>query len=202
MVIQPVREIGKYGGTWRRGFTTPGDDESGNRLNASDRPLLVDHTGATPLPPLAKGWEQSADGKNFTLHLRRGLRWSDGAPMTAADFIFWFDEIYGNKDITPTPIPDTTPAGEPGRMVKVDDYTVHWEFDVPFFLFEELTAGPDRPAIRHRHGGPVGGADGGAADEQPAWQRAQPQLHCPALPHSRRGASGDVVLKGLSKMPT
>ena len=141
MVIQPVGEVGKYGGVWRRGFTGPGDDENGNRLNASDRPILVDHTGATPLPSLAKGWEQAADGKSFTLHLRRGLRWSDGAPMTADDFIFWFEDIYGNKDITPTPIPDMTPAGKPGRMVKVDASTVRWEFDVPFFLFEELMAG-------------------------------------------------------------
>lgn len=55
MVIQPVREIGRYGGIWRRGFTGPGDDENGNRLNASDRPLLVDHTGTKAMPSLAKG---------------------------------------------------------------------------------------------------------------------------------------------------
>ena len=29
LVIQPVHEIGKYGGTWRRGFTGPGDVENG-----------------------------------------------------------------------------------------------------------------------------------------------------------------------------
>ena len=46
MVIKPVKEIGKYGGVWRRGFTGPGDNENGNRINASDRPMLVDHTGA------------------------------------------------------------------------------------------------------------------------------------------------------------
>ncbi len=141
MVIKPVREIGKYGGTWRRGFTGPGDDENGNRINASDRPILVDHTGAKPMPSLAKGWSQAEDGKTFTLNLRRGLKWSDGAPMTASDFVFWFEDIYGNKDITPSPIPDMTPQGKPGRIVKVDDYTVRFEFDVPFFLFEELMAG-------------------------------------------------------------
>jgi len=161
MVIQPVQEIGKYGGTWRRGFTGPGDDENGNRLNASDRPILVDHTGTKPMPSLAKGWEQAADGKSYTLFLRRGLRWSDGAPMTADDFIFWFEDIYGNKDITPTPIPDMTPQGKPGRMVKVDDYTVRWEFDVPFFLFEELMAGDTLigggQAVRQSNGRSHGG---------------------------------------------
>src|SRR5262245_41988097 len=123
MVIKPVREIGKYGGTWRRGFTGPGDDENGNRLNASDRPMLVDYTGTKVNPSLAKGWKQSEDGKTFTLELRRGLRWSDGAPMTANDFVFWFEDIYGNKDIVPQPIPDMTPQGKPGRIVKVDDFT-------------------------------------------------------------------------------
>ncbi|MEM7022673.1 MAG: ABC transporter substrate-binding protein, partial [Pseudomonadota bacterium] len=141
MVIQPVHEIGNYGGIWRRGFTGPGDNENGNRILASDRPILVDHTGATPRPSLAKGWEMSEDGKTFTLHLREGLKWSDGEPMTADDFVFWFEDIYGNPDIVPTPIPDMTPEGKPGRIVKVDDYTVNFEFDVPFYLFEELMMG-------------------------------------------------------------
>ena len=37
LVVKPVIEIGKYGGTWRRGFTGPGDVENGNRINASDK---------------------------------------------------------------------------------------------------------------------------------------------------------------------
>ncbi len=161
MVIQPVGEIGKYGGIWRRGFTGPGDNENGNRIMASDRPILVDHTGATPRPSLAKGWEMSEDGKTFTLHLRRGLKWSDGDPFTADDFVFWYEDIYGNPDIVPTPIPDMTPEGKPGRIVKVDDYTVNFEFDVPFFLFEELMMGDTligggqavRQSDKRSHGG-------------------------------------------------
>jgi peptide/nickel transport system substrate-binding protein len=141
MVIQPVREIGTYGGIWRRGFTGPGDNENGNRIQASDRPVLVDHSGAVPRASLAKGWEMSEDGKTYTLHLREGLRWSDGEPFTADAFTFWFEDIYGNPDIVPTPIPDMTPEGKPGRIVKVDDYTVNFEFDVPFYLFEELMMG-------------------------------------------------------------
>lgn len=141
MVVRPVREIGRYGEIWRRGFTGPGDDENGNRLNASDRPILVDHTGTVPRPSLAKGWKTSEDGKTFTLYLRKGLKWSDGHPMTADDFVFWFEDVYNNKDLNPTPIPDMTPQGKPGRIVKVDDFTVNFEFDVPFYLFEELMAG-------------------------------------------------------------
>ena len=161
MVIQPVDEVGSYGGIWRRGFTGPGDNENGNRIQSSDRPILVDHTGAVPRPSLAKGWAMSDDGKTFTLDLRRGLKWSDGDPFTADDFVFWFEEIYGNPDIVPTPIPDMTPEGQPGRIVKVDDYTVNFEFDVPFFLFEELMMGDTligggqavRQSDKRSHGG-------------------------------------------------
>ena len=32
MVLKPMREIGKYGGTWRRGFTGPADTENVNRV--------------------------------------------------------------------------------------------------------------------------------------------------------------------------
>ena len=44
-------------------------------------------------------------------------------------------------EIVPTPTPEMRPQGKPGRMVKVDETTVRWEFDVPYFLFEEIMAG-------------------------------------------------------------
>ena len=69
------------------------------------------------------------------------MRWSDGAPFTADDFTFWFEDIYNNPEIVPTPTPEMRPQGKPGRMVKVDETTVRWEFDVPYFLFEEIMAG-------------------------------------------------------------
>ena len=35
LVVKPLREIGRYGGTWRRGFTGPGDFSNANRVNFS-----------------------------------------------------------------------------------------------------------------------------------------------------------------------
>jgi len=38
-------------------------------------------------PGVATSWQQSADGLTWTFHLRPGARWSNGAPVTAQDFV-------------------------------------------------------------------------------------------------------------------
>ncbi len=141
LVIKPLKEIGKYGGTWRRGFTGPGDVENGNRINASDKLLFWDETGNKIVPSVAKAIDMSEDGKIFTIHLRKGMRWSDGAPFNADDFVFWYEDLYGNKEIVPTPIADMSVKGKPGRLVKVDETTVQFQFDEPYFLFYDMLAG-------------------------------------------------------------
>ncbi len=141
MVIQPLEGIGRYGGTWRRAFIGPGDGENGNRLVASDKPLFWDLTGSTIAPAVARAWELSADGKSTTLFLRKGMRWSDGAPFTADDFMFWFEYLYGNKDVVPAPIPEMSAGGKPGRMVKIDETTIRFEFEAPHLLFPSMLAG-------------------------------------------------------------
>ena len=66
LVCQPLHEIGKYGGTWRRGFTGPADGENGNRIQSSDKLLFWNADGSKIVPSVAKGCELSDDGK--TLH--------------------------------------------------------------------------------------------------------------------------------------
>ncbi len=45
-------------------------------------------------PRLATGWEGSEDGLSFTVHLRDGVTWSDGQPMTSADVKFSAEEAW------------------------------------------------------------------------------------------------------------
>ena len=42
------------------------------------------------VPDIAEKYEVSPDGKEFTWHLRQGMKWSDGQPFGADDFVFWF----------------------------------------------------------------------------------------------------------------
>lgn len=141
MVLQPLRSTGKYGGVWRRGFLGPGDSENGNRLRSGDKLIFFDATGTELRPNVVKGWEVSDDGRRTTLFLRKGMKWSDGAPFTADDFMFWFADMYGNKDLVSAPAPEMQVNGKQARMRKVDETTITFEFDDPYFLFLNLIAG-------------------------------------------------------------
>ena len=54
LVLKPLREIGKYGGIIRRGFTGPADDSCGIRFCGNDSMVHWDTDGATLIPLLAK----------------------------------------------------------------------------------------------------------------------------------------------------
>jgi len=141
MVVQPLHEIGKYGGNWRRGFTGPADHENGNRIVSMEKILFWDYTGTQIRPALAKDWKLSDDGKTTTIYLRKGAKWSDGTPFTADDFMFWFEDVYSNTDLVPTPFTEMLVNGKPGVMKKVDDYTVAFEFPEPNYYFPYTLAG-------------------------------------------------------------
>ena len=65
MVVRPLKEIGKYGGRWRRAFTGPADNENGNRIVSTDKILMFDYTGNKVAPSLAKDWRLSDDGQRI-----------------------------------------------------------------------------------------------------------------------------------------
>lgn len=44
-------------------------------------------------PGVAESWEVSEDGKTYTFHLREDARWSNGDPVTAADFLYGWKRI-------------------------------------------------------------------------------------------------------------
>ena len=141
MVIKPLQSIGKYGGTWRRAFTGPGDGENGNRICSTDKPLFWDYTGTKVMPCHAAAYDLSADAKTITLTLREGMKWSDGAPFSADDYIFWFEHIFQNKELMPSQSPEMSVNGKQGTVKKVDDITVQWVFPEAYPLFVDILAG-------------------------------------------------------------
>ncbi|MDE3075111.1 MAG: peptide ABC transporter substrate-binding protein [Chloroflexota bacterium] len=52
-------------------------------------------------PGLAEKWEISPDGLTYTFHLRQGLKWSDGSPLTAKDFEYSFKRLFDPATASP-----------------------------------------------------------------------------------------------------
>jgi len=62
-------------------------------------PLVSYEEGGKLQPELAESWEISEDGKNYTFHLRKGVKFSDGTDFNAQIVKKNFDAILKNKDL-------------------------------------------------------------------------------------------------------
>jgi peptide/nickel transport system substrate-binding protein len=80
------------------------------------------------VPDLATLWTQAENGRVWIFKLRRGVKWHDGRPFTAADVKFTFDAIVDPRSRA---LYRTTFAGLQSVQV-VDDFTARFEFDRPY----------------------------------------------------------------------
>lgn len=95
------------------------------------------------VPKLAKSFE--VYGSRYVVHLRKGIKWSDGKLITADDVVFtWKDIIlagFGNTSIRDSIIIN----GELPKVYKIDDYTVEFVTPQPFAPFLRMLASPIAP---------------------------------------------------------
>ena len=142
LVIPVFDEIGKYGGDMRSAWTS----RSVCNLERSARSALFrfNTDGSAIIPNLAKSLDISPDGLITTVKLRPGTKWSDGAPFTADDFLFWLDDYENNDEIRPGRISGALRGlteADDGTIVKVDDYTVQYVYPAPMTsMAKRLTA--------------------------------------------------------------
>ena len=141
-VIENLGDTGEYGGILRRFYLGPADGCNFFRLS---RASLVRYSqdGFSLLPSVARDWEMSEDGKEWTFHLREGMKWSDGDDFTADDFVWQYENVILNEDLTPTRPAFLSIGAETGSIEKVDDTTVKFVFPQPNFLFAEMVAEAD-----------------------------------------------------------
>ncbi|MGI6366956.1 MAG: ABC transporter substrate-binding protein [Anaerolineae bacterium] len=131
LVVEVLESIGQYGGTITVGSnasTLMGGDL--DRVCPPINYLRIAPSLQGAVPSVFKQW-QFDDHQNLTLELRKGVRWSDGEPVTADDVVFWYEDILLNTEITPLPAIGFRPGGEMMTLTKVDDYTVQITFSVP-----------------------------------------------------------------------
>ena len=91
-------------------------------------------------PALARNWSVSADGRRYTLALRRGIRFSDGRPFDADDVLFSF-AVYLDADVRSPQRDLLVVGGEPVRVRKIDPYTVQVDLAQPYAGAERLFDG-------------------------------------------------------------
>jgi len=148
---------GGYGGTLA--LAIPDDPKTYNIVLASDTATAdvlwlnvfrcpVDYRNAgykpgdkpTYDPGLCTSWDVSADAKQWTFHLRRGVKWSDGEDFNADDLMFSYDVLKDEKVESPSRDIFIEGIGEDGKpifpdAVKVDDHTVRFDLHQANFNF-------------------------------------------------------------------
>lgn len=92
------------------------------------------HTGAYE-PRLAESFTVAPDNMTYTITLRRGLKWSDGHPLTADDVVFTWNSIIkqglGNRSNLDVILVD----GQAPTVTKLDERTIQFKTAAPFAPF-------------------------------------------------------------------
>ena len=131
LVVAPYKNIGQYGGTLN---ILSNATESGSSDSLSLRHVnLVRYSDDLKqlVPDVARSWSWNSNFTELTITLRKGHRWSDGAPFTAADIEFWFNDLILNNAIY-----EKTPSawiwdGKPAKVEAVNETTVKFTMPVP-----------------------------------------------------------------------
>lgn len=104
-----------------------------------------------PVPALAERWDVSKDGHTFTFHLRRDVRWTDGEPLraqqfvdawlrllrpeTAAEYAYFLFPVEGARAFNAGESSDPRSVG----VRAVDDHTLRVRLHTPLVYFPSIT---------------------------------------------------------------
>ena len=126
--------IGTYGGELKRS-AGGGNWDAGKPIEEG---LFRFTTTGEVEPNVAKGYDVSEDAKVYTIYLREGMKWSDGAPFTAEDCVWFYNAVCLNK-VDSKGVRDChkDANGNPAKVEKVDDYTFTVTFETPKYGFVE-----------------------------------------------------------------
>ena len=131
LVTAPYEQIGRYGGVL---------DMLSNATEAGTSDFLsVRHVNLvrmaddlqTIVPNVAKDWRWNDDFTELTFFLRKGHKWSDGAPFTADDVKFWYDDLALDPNVSPKPRDYVLVAGERMQVEVIDPQTVKFVLPAP-----------------------------------------------------------------------
>ncbi len=132
-------EPGTHGGTWRTAHFRPGWDP--DVFLATVQPILIGPGFVTEALQgnVVKDFTVSDDNQEFIFHLREGLKWSDGHPVTTEDVRFAYEDVLMNRDLTGSVHAKYRSRGQvdgtPMTLEIIDEYTFRIAFDEPYGSF-------------------------------------------------------------------
>ena len=125
-MLQPIEEVGTYGGTLRVFAVDPNPWNDLTESVERGGGLAKVAPDGSIVGDLAESFSTSPDQRTFTITLRAGTKWSDGAPFTVDDIIFMFEDLVWHEKVS-----TWNEYKSVHRLTKVDDRTVHLESDSP-----------------------------------------------------------------------
>ena len=95
-------------------------------------------------PDILESFE-AKEGREFTMKLRAGHKWSDGHPFTTEDFRFFWEDIANNSELSPSgPSVELLVDGKPPKVEILDELTIRYSWDKPnpYFIESQARAAP------------------------------------------------------------
>jgi ABC-type dipeptide/oligopeptide/nickel transport system permease component/ABC-type transport system substrate-binding protein len=136
-IVMAGEEEGRHGGTLFRLIASERDmQQIYNRLSYANL-VRWSPQGYPIVPHLAREWSVSPDHREYTFQLRRGMRWSDGHPVSADDIGYWYEHEVRYFEANPRVLRH---GARLGRVEVVDELTVRFIFEEPHALFLEEVA--------------------------------------------------------------
>jgi len=135
MLLPPVEALGQYGGTvtWMQTGELPSELQL---IAFDENHLKFSREGTTALRAnLVSSYEWNDDATEIVLNFRKGIKWSDGQPLTANDWVWWWENLVLDEYVAIPAPTGTAVGGENMTLEKMDDYTLKCTFPGPNPLF-------------------------------------------------------------------
>jgi peptide/nickel transport system substrate-binding protein len=139
---RPWQSVGRYGGSLR---LLMGGTRDLRQMTVYGYARLVGFNSELELVPDILAKVEVEEGRIFTFHLRKGHKWSDGAPFTTEDFRYWWEDVANNEELSPAGPPIALVIGGKPPVFEVLDETrvrFSWSDPNPNLLHELAGARP------------------------------------------------------------
>jgi peptide/nickel transport system substrate-binding protein len=137
-----TKTLGRHGGELRILMAKPTDTRL---ITVYGYARLVIYDDSLKLVPDLLERFEVREGRMFTLHLRKGHRWSDGHPFTTEDFRYYWEDVANNSELSPLgPDKRLIIDRESPFFEVIDERTVRftWSRPNPYFLAALADASP------------------------------------------------------------